>query len=287
MILTYLWLCGAQVSDVVVEPYNTILSMRHLIEYSDATYCIDNEALFNICFNILKERTPLYSDLNHLISISMSGITTCFRFPAELNSDLRKLAVNMVPYPRLHFFMPGFSPLTGRSGPATGLSSRGGGGAARNLPIKELTRGMFDRNNMLVACDPRTGRYLTVAIIFRGILSVKEIEQEMSEVQEKNERFFVEWLANNLKISICDIPSRGLTESATIVGNTTSIQEVFKRILDRFSIMLRRKAFIHWYTAEGIEEDEFTAAQNAVANLIDEYEQQQIPGDQGGNSNSP
>lgn len=252
-------------SDVVVEPYNTILSLRHLVEYSDATYCIDNEALFNICFNILGEQTPLYSDLNHLISITMSGITTCFRFPAELNSDLRKLAVNMVPFPRLHFFIPGFAPLTTRVQDA------------RNpiLPVKELAKGIFEPNNMLVACDPRSGRYLTVAVIFRGLLSVKEVEEEMGDIQEKNRTHFVEWLTNNLKISICDVPSRGLAESATIVGNSTSIQEVFKRVLDQYTTMLRRKAFIHWYTGEGMEEDEFTIAEQAAADIIAEYEQHQ------------
>jgi len=46
--------------------------------------------------------------------ITMSGVTTCLRFPGQLNADLRKLAVNMVPFPRLHFFMPGFAPLTAR-----------------------------------------------------------------------------------------------------------------------------------------------------------------------------
>ena len=45
---------------------------------------------------------------------TMSGVTTCFRFPGQLNADLRKLAVNMVPFPRLHFFIPGFAPLTPR-----------------------------------------------------------------------------------------------------------------------------------------------------------------------------
>ena len=44
----------------------------------------------------------------------MSGVTTSLRFPGQLNADLRKLAVNMVPFPRLHFFMPGFAPLVSR-----------------------------------------------------------------------------------------------------------------------------------------------------------------------------
>jgi len=57
---------------------------------------------------------PSYGDLNHLVSAVMSSVTTCLRFPGQLNSDLRKLAVNMVLFPRLHFFMVGFAPLTSR-----------------------------------------------------------------------------------------------------------------------------------------------------------------------------
>ena len=63
----------------------------------------------------------------------MSGVTTCLRFPGQLNADLRKLAVNMVPFPRLHFFMPGFAPLTAR-----------GNMKYRAMTVPELTAQMFD-----------------------------------------------------------------------------------------------------------------------------------------------
>ena len=65
--------------------------------------------------------------------ITMSGVTTCLRFPGQLNADLRKLAVNMVPFPRLHFFMPGFAPLTAR-----------GNMKYRAMTVPELTAQMFD-----------------------------------------------------------------------------------------------------------------------------------------------
>ena len=103
-----------KVSDTVVEPYNATLSVHQLVENTDETFCIDNEALYAICFHTLKLMSPTYGDLNHLVSLTMSGVTTCLRFPGQLNADLRKLAVNMVPFPRLHFFMPGFAPLTSR-----------------------------------------------------------------------------------------------------------------------------------------------------------------------------
>lgn len=40
--------------------------------------------------------------------------------------------------------------------------------------------------------------------------------------------------------------------SSTFIGNTTAIQELFKRISEQFGAMFRRKAFLHWYTGEGI-----------------------------------
>lgn len=103
-----------QVSDTVVEPYNATLSMHQLVESADECLILDNEALYDICFRTLKLSTPTFGDLNHLISAVMSGVTCSLRFPGQLNSDLRKLAVNLVPFPRLHFFMIGFTPLTSR-----------------------------------------------------------------------------------------------------------------------------------------------------------------------------
>ncbi|EFB15132.1 hypothetical protein PANDA_016558, partial [Ailuropoda melanoleuca] len=201
-----------KVSDTVVEPYNATLSIHQLVENTDETYCIDNEALYDICFRTLKLATPTYGDLNHLVSATMSGVTTSLRFPGQLNADLRKLAVNMVPFPRLHFFMPGFAPLT---------------------------------------------------------------DEQMLNVQNKNSSYFVEWIPNNVKVAVCDIPPRGLKMSSTFIGNSTAIQELFKRISEQFTAMFRRKAFLHWYTGEGMDEMEFTEAESNMNDLVSEYQQYQ------------
>merc|ERR1711863_184492 len=203
-----------KVSDTVVEPYNATLSVHQLVENADDVMCIDNEALYDICFRTLKLTTPTYGDLNHLVSAALSGVTCCLRFPGQLNSDLRKLAVNLVPFPRLHFFMMGFAPLTSR-----------GSQQYRALTVPELTQQMFDANNMMAA--------------------------------------------------VCDIPPRGLKMSATFVGNSTAIQELFKRVSEQFTAMFRRKAFLHWYTGEGMDEMEFTEAESNMNDLVSEYQQYQ------------
>lgn len=194
----------------------------------------------------------------------MSGVTTCLRFPGQLNSDLRKLAVNMVPFPRLHFFMVGFAPLTAR-----------GSAAYRASTVAELTQQMFDSKNMMAASDPRHGRYLTVAAMFRGNVSMKEVDEQMMNVQNKNSAYFVEWIPNNVKTAVCDVAPRGFKMSATFVGNSTAIQELFKRISSQFSAMFKRKAFLHWYIGEGMDEMEFTEAESNMNDLVSEYQQYQ------------
>ncbi|XP_036915883.1 tubulin beta-1 chain [Sturnira hondurensis] len=251
-----------KVSDTVVEPYNAVLSAHQLIQNADACFCIDNEALYDICLRTLRLPTPAYGDLNHLVSLTMSGITTSLRFPGQLNADLRKLAVNMVPFPRLHFFMPGFAPLTAQ-----------GSQQYRALSVAELTQQMFDARNTMAACDPRRGRYLTVACIFRGKMSTKEVDEQLLAVQTRDSSSFVEWIPNNVKVAVCDIPPRGLNMAATFIGNNTAIQELFTRVSEHFSAMFRRKAFVHWYTGEGMDVGEFVEAEGNVHDLVSEYQQ--------------
>merc|ERR1719487_520567 len=184
--------------------------------------------------------------------------------PYNATLSVHQLAVNMIPFPRLHFFMVGFVPLTSR-----------GSQQYRALTVPECTQQMFDAKNMMCAADPRHGRYLTAACMFRGRMSTKEVDEQMINVQNKNSSYFVEWIPNNIKSSVCDIPPKGLKMSATFIGNSTAIQEMFKRVSEQFTMMFRRKAFLHWYTGEGMDEMEFTEAESNMNDLVSEYQQYQ------------
>ena len=50
MMNTFSVMPSPKVSDTVVEPYNATLSVHQLVENTDETFCIDNEALYDICF---------------------------------------------------------------------------------------------------------------------------------------------------------------------------------------------------------------------------------------------
>merc|ERR1712227_894046 len=63
--------------------------------------------------------------------------------------------------------------------------------------------------------------------------------------------------------------------SVTFICNSTSIQELFKRVNEQFDVMFKRKAFLHWYTGEGMDTDQFMEADNNVKQLISEYQKYQ------------
>lgn len=264
MLSTYSVLPSPKVSDTVTEPYNTVLAFHQLIDNADATYCLDNEALYDICENTLKIQRPTHENLNSLIALVMSSVTTGLRYPGQLNGDLRKLAVNLVPFPRLHFFTAGFAPLFAQN-------SR----AFHNLTVPELTQQLFSPTNVMAACNPFHGRYLTISTIFRGKVSMKEVEDSVYNARKKYSPYFVEWIPNNIQTSVCNVPPRGLTTSATFIANSTAVQELFSRTLSQFNIMFRRKAFLHAYTGEGMDDVEFSEAQSDLNDLILEYQQYQ------------
>ena len=100
----------------------------------------------------------------------------------------------------------------------------------------------------------------------------------MHKVQLKSTGGFVEWIPQNVLTSLCNVPPPKLKLSATFLGNTTSIQELFKRTHSQFGAMFRRKAFLHWYTNEGMDEMEFTEAESNLLDLVAEYEQYEAAG---------
>lgn len=83
---------------------------------------------------------------------------------------------------------------------------------------------------------------------------------------KKNSLYFVEWIPNNVKSTVCDIQPAGLKMASTFIGNSTSIQEMFRRVSEQFTAMFRRKAFLHWYTHE---------AESNMNDLVSEYQQYQ------------
>merc|ERR1711951_284499 len=172
---TYSVYPSPKVSDTVVEPYNSVLSSHQLLENSDETFIIDNEALYNIAHNILKNNQPTYEELNSLIAQATCGITCSLRFPGKLNGDLRKLGVNLVPFPRLHFFLIAQAPLASKENKGYQL-----------MNVQELTNQSFSPRNFFSNVKPDDGKYMTASLIYRGPMNTQEVDEVIAKRQDKN-----------------------------------------------------------------------------------------------------
>jgi len=253
-----------KVSDTVVEPYNAVLSSHQLLENADETFIIDNEALYNISHNVLKQNAPTYADLNYLISCVMAGVTASLRFPGKLNGDLRKLGVNLVPFPRLHFFLIAQAPLQSKDNKAYQL-----------VNVQELLNQSFSPRNFFSNVKPDDGKYMTASLIFRGAMSTQEVDEQVEKRQSANSDDFVEWIPNNMKTSVVEVPPQDTKQSCTFIANTTALKGIFQRLATQFGAMYKRKAFLHWYKGEGMDEMEFQEADKNVRDLITEYQDKQ------------
>ncbi|KAG9010258.1 Tubulin beta-2 chain [Tulasnella sp. JGI-2019a] len=261
MLATFSILPSPKNADTVVEPYNTVLSMNQLVETSDLTFCLDNEALHKISAR-LGGKTTEFSQLNNIVAQVMAGVSTSLRFPGLLNGDLRKVGMNLVPFPRLHFLAPSYAPIVppGRQ-------------AFQNMNVQELTTSLFYGKSYLVDANPLFGKWLTAATIFRGKFQSRDCEHAVQQLQQKHSSSFVEWIPDNISITLCTVPPVGQRQAAVCLANMTSIKDVFKRSLDQFSAMFKRRAFLMWYEGEGMDPMEFTEAESNVQDLIAEYQQ--------------
>uniref|UniRef100_A0A8I5TGM8 Tubulin/FtsZ 2-layer sandwich domain-containing protein n=1 Tax=Pongo abelii TaxID=9601 RepID=A0A8I5TGM8_PONAB len=94
-------------------------------------------------------------------------------------------------------------------------------------------------------------------------MNVKSTPPQMLNVQNQNSSYFVEWIPNNIKTAVCDIPPHGLKMAVTLIGSSTAIQELFRCILEQFTAMFPWKAFLH------------CKAESNMNDLVPEYQQYQ------------
>ena len=144
-------------STSVVEPYNTVLRTSSTIEKSDCVFMFDNEACFDICSHKLDIERPHYQNLNQLISQVVSSITASLRFDGILNVDLSDFQTNLIPFPRIHFPLVSYAPLTSANN-----------ASHEEHTVSQITRDCFASSNQMVKCDLKRGMYMATCLLYRG-----------------------------------------------------------------------------------------------------------------------
>lgn len=259
-----------RVSTAVVEPYNSILTTHFTLEHSDCTFMVDNEALYDICHHKLGIERPSYTIINRLIGQAVSSITASLRFEGPLNVDLNEFQTNLVPYPRIHFPMTAFAPIISADN-----------AYHKDFSVADITTACFEVSNQLVKCDPRLGKYMACCLLYRGDVVPKDVNAAIAAMKSRNSVQFVDWCPTGFKVGINSQPPMTIPggemakvqQAVCMLSNTTAVVEAWARLNHKFDLMYAKKAFLHWYIREGMEEEEFSEARKDLACLEKDYEE--------------
>uniref|UniRef100_A0A8C7JW11 Tubulin alpha 4b n=1 Tax=Oncorhynchus kisutch TaxID=8019 RepID=A0A8C7JW11_ONCKI len=259
-----------QVSTAVVEPYNSILTTHTTLEHSDCAFMVDNEAIYDICRRNLDIERPTYTNLNRLISQIVSSITASLRFDGALNVDLTEFQTNLVPYPRIHFPLATYAPV---------ISAEKA--YHEQLSVAEITNSCFEPANQMVKCDPRHSEYMACCLLYRGDVVPKDVNAAIATIKTKLSIQFVDWCPTGFKVGInyqppTVVPGGDLAKvqrAVCMLSNTTAVAEAWARLDHKFDLMYAKRAFVHWYVGEGMEEGEFSEAREDMAALEKDYEE--------------
>jgi len=259
-----------QVSTAIVEPYNAVLYTHTTLEHCDCAFLVDNQAIYDLSQNNLAVERPTYTNLNRLIAQIISSITASLRFDGALNVDLNEFQTNLVPYPRIHYPLATYAPLVS----AEKAYHEG-------LSVDVITKACFEAENQMVKCDPKNGKYMAVCLLYRGDVVPKDVNAAIANVKTQKSIQFVDWCPTGFKVGInyqppTVIPGGDLAKvqrAVCMLSNTTAIAEAWARLDHKFDLMYAKRAFVHWYVGEGMEEGEFSEAREDMAALEKDYEE--------------
>lgn len=259
-----------QNSTSVVEPYNSVLTTHTTLEHSDCTFMVDNEAIYDMCRRSLDIARPSYENLNRLIAQVVSSVTASLRFDGSLNVDLNEFQTNLVPYPRIHFPLVTYAPV---------LSAAKANHEANS--VQEITNACFEPTHQMVKCDLRNGKYMATCLLYRGDVVNKDVQQAVAAIKAKKSIQLVDWCPTGFKIGICYEPPHyvpggdlaKVNRAVCMLSNTTAIADAWQRLDQKFDLMFSKRAFVHWYVGEGMEEGEFSEAREDLAALERDYEE--------------
>ncbi|VDN15160.1 unnamed protein product [Dibothriocephalus latus] len=225
---------SAALSTAAVEPYNSILGEHFSMEDIDFALLLDNEAMSILC------------------------------------GDLTTIRTNIVPYPRIHFPLANFSPIESPERIEHDTVS-----------TLEITRRVFEKENQLIKVDPSSGMFMACTLLYRGAVSPNQVYSTLSVVKDLKGVTFVDWCPTGFKVGITLEPPSSRLESGlaasirnvVMLANNTAVSQAWQRMVHKYFILYSKRAFVHWYVGEGMEESEFNEALVNLTSLVKDYDE--------------
>jgi tubulin gamma len=166
--------------------------LKRLVQNSDSVVVLDNTALNRIAVDRLKINNPSFSQVNSLVSTVMAASTTTLRYPGYMNNDLVGLLASLIPTPRCHFLMTGYTPLTiDRQ-----ISN------IRKTTVLDVMRRLLQPKNIMVSPSTRKGKYVSILNIIQGDVDATQIHKSLQRIRERKLASFIDWGPASIQVAL-------------------------------------------------------------------------------------
>jgi len=260
-------------SDVVVQPYNSLLTLKRLTTNADCVVVLDNAALNRIAMDHMSVSSPTFSHTNSLVSKVMATSTSTLRYPGYMNNDLVGLISSLIPVPSCHFLMAGLTPLNTSSLSMTGV---------RSSSALDVMRRLLHAKNVMASTYSGTftgqSKFMSILNIIQGSVHPAQVHKSLQRIRERELANFIDWAPANYQVAVSKhspYVSKPEVLQGAMLANNTSIRHWFSRCLAQYDKLMRRKAFLDQYERFDLfsnSMDEFADCRATVEALSDEYE---------------
>lgn len=218
-------------SDVVVQPYNSLLTLKRLTLNADCVVVLDNTALNKIAVERLKVSNPTTTQINSLVSTVMASSTSTLRYPGYMNNDLVGLIASLIPTPRCHYLMTGYTP----------LSLENATSDIRKTSVGDVMSRLLQSKNIMVSSNPRNGCYISILNIIQGVVDPTEVHKSLQKIRERGAVKWIPWGPASIQVALSKrSPYIKSTHKVTglMLANHTSVSQVFLFIIYYFNIVI-------------------------------------------------
>ncbi|EDV98731.1 tubulin gamma-2 chain [Drosophila grimshawi] len=259
-----------EISDVVVQPYNSILTLKRLTNCADSVVVLDNTALNRIATERLHLQTPTFTQINNLVSTIMSVSTSTLRYPSYMNNNLIGLMAPLIPTPQLHFLMTGYTPLITDLETTTNV---------RKTTVLDVMRRLLQPKNMMVSSTAdKRHCYISILNIIQGEVDPTQVHKSLQRIRERKLAQFIPWGPASIQVALSRSSPYVQTShkvSGLMMANHTGISALFNRALIQYDKLKKRNAFLDQFRREPMFQDdlnELDSARDTVDCLVQEYE---------------
>ncbi|ELU13962.1 hypothetical protein CAPTEDRAFT_174186 [Capitella teleta] len=266
-----------EISDVVVQPYNSLLTMKRLTQFADCVVVLDNTALHKIACERLHLENPTFQQVNQLVSTVMSVSTATLRYPGYMHNDLISLIASLIPTPRLHFLMTGYTPLTTDSQVAS---------TVRKTTVLDVMRRLLQPQNMMVSTPVHRHAqhcYISILNIIQGEVDPTQVHKSLQRIRERKLAQFIPWGPAGIQVALSrksPYVQSAHKVNGLMLANHTSISALFERCVQQYDKLRKREAFLDQFRKTEMFKDsldEFDDSREVLAQLIDEYDKATKP----------